>query len=316
VAYDSDTSYGEADAYVWWDVGSLYGQYGIRGDHYYVIEDDYLYGGNFLQSTYWSVDASGPPANITNITWSPADSAWQAGYSYTFIVTGTGFGSNPNVTIMGPDNTNYYNASCTQGTQCDTYISGTVSIPSSAPSGDAMVIVTPVGFAGLGFGQNPPSPPPVTGEVPVTAAEPAPLWGPAYIWDASVGVTNTACEYGFQIGIAYQAYDQWNGHWMYPGQQAYESITSASWHQDGYPPQSLPDIPWSPTLSKTDSNGQFSDAPLGYCGAVAGTYTAMQSIGFYVNGVWWTVRTNSLYIRGAGPGQGRVSNGVDVTVTQ
>jgi len=115
------------------------------------------------------VDASGPPANITNITWSPADSAWQAGLSYTFIVTGTGFGSNPLVTIMGPDNTNYYNASCTQGTQCDTYISGLVQIPSSAPSGYAMVIVTPVGFSGLGFGQNPPSPPPVTWEVPVTA---------------------------------------------------------------------------------------------------------------------------------------------------
>jgi hypothetical protein len=134
-----------------------------------------LYGGNFLQSTYWSVDASGPPANITNITWSPADSAWQAGLSYTFIVTGTGFGSNPLVTIMGPDNTNYYNASCTQGTQCDTYISGLVQVPSSAPSGYAMVIVTPVGFTGLGFGQNPPSPPPVTGNVPVTGAPRCPL---------------------------------------------------------------------------------------------------------------------------------------------
>jgi hypothetical protein len=168
VAYDTDMSFGEADAYVWWAVGEAYGQYGIRGDHYYIIEDDYLEGGDFLQSTYWSVDASGPPANITNITWSPADSAWQAGYSYTFTVTGTGFGSNPIVTIMGPDDTYYYNASCTQGTQCDTYISGTVSIPSTAPSGYALVIVTPVGFSGLGFGQNPPSPPPVTGEVPVT----------------------------------------------------------------------------------------------------------------------------------------------------
>jgi hypothetical protein len=260
------------------------------------------------------VDVSGPPANITNVTWTPADSSWQAGSSYTFTVSGTGFGSSPILNIGGPD-TNYYSASC-MGTGCDTAISGSLSIPSTAPSGYALVTVTPVGYTGLGFGQSPPSPPPVSTTEPVTAAEPAPLWGPAYIWDASVGVTNTACDYGFQIGIVYQAYDQWNGHWMYPGQQAYESITSASWHQDGYPPQSLPDIPWSPTLSKTDSNGQFSDAPLGYCGAVPGTYTAMQSIGFYVNGVWWTVRTNSLYIRGAGPGQGRVSNGVDVTVTQ
>ncbi len=174
MAYDSDTSYGEADAYVWWDVGSLYGQYGIRGDHYYVIEDDYLYGGNFLQSTYWSVDASGPPANITGVTWTPADSSWQAGSSYSVTVTGTGFGSNPILTIMGPDDTNYYNASC-WGTQCDTSITASVSIPSSAPSGDALIIVTPVGYTGLGFGQNPPAPPPVTATAPVTGVPRCPL---------------------------------------------------------------------------------------------------------------------------------------------
>ena len=34
-----------------------------------------------------------------------------------------------------------------------------------------MVIVTPVGFSGLGFGQNPPSPPPVTWEVGVVGQQ-------------------------------------------------------------------------------------------------------------------------------------------------
>jgi hypothetical protein len=169
VADDTDVSFGEADAYVWWAAGTSYGQYGIRGDHYYIIEDDYLEGGDFLESTYWSVDVSGPPANITNITWTPADSSWQAGSSYTFTVSGTGFGSSPMLNIGGPDDTNYYNASC-MGTACDTAISGSLSIPSTAPSGYALVIVTPVGFTGLGFGQNPPSPPPVSTTEPVTAA--------------------------------------------------------------------------------------------------------------------------------------------------
>jgi len=235
VAYATDSAYGEADAYVWWAVGSFYGDYGLQGAHWYYIEDDYMEGGDWLQYTNWSawaepqpvifscggpwypgynsvnvsgsgftgqsawitgsfVDSSSlsvmsdssaqgwvqvdtgitsptyasvyvgsaactvvmepdPTPNITNVTPSP----WQAGSGYTFTVSGTGFGTSANVIITGPDSTQYYNGSCsnglTPGSQpCgDTSFTDWVTVPWSAPTGNATVTMTSNGYNGLGF---------------------------------------------------------------------------------------------------------------------------------------------------------------------
>jgi len=74
VAYDSDSAYGEADAYVWWEVGSFYGGYEIQGAHWYYIEDDYMEGGDWLQYTHWSVWAEPQP-----VIFSPCGGAWRDG---------------------------------------------------------------------------------------------------------------------------------------------------------------------------------------------------------------------------------------------
>ena len=259
VAYDSDSAYGEADAYVWWAVGSFYGDYGLQGAHWYYIEDDYSEGGDWLQYTNWSawaepqpvifspcggpwypgynsvsvsgsgfmgqsawitgsfVDSSSlsvmsdssaqgsvqvdsgiggstyasvyvgsaactvlmepdPTPNITNVTPSP----WQAGSQYTFTVSGTGFGVSANVIITGPDNTQYYNGSCSNGLSpgsqpCgDTSFTDTVSIPSNAPSGNATVTVTSNGYNGLGFVEGSGNSPLASTGVPVAAAAASP----------------------------------------------------------------------------------------------------------------------------------------------
>jgi hypothetical protein len=158
VSYDSEWGYGEADAYVWWAVGSSYGLYGLQGAHYYFIEDDdESEGGNPLGYTYWSVDATEPPANITSVTPSPP---WQAGSTYSFTVNGTNFGMSPSLTIFGPDGSLYYNGSCSNGWSpgwqpCgDSSFSDWVSIPSNAPSGDATVTLSPGGYNGLGLQQT------------------------------------------------------------------------------------------------------------------------------------------------------------------
>jgi hypothetical protein len=89
-----------------------------------------------------------PTPNITSVTSDPSP-PWQAGSQYAFSVDGTGFGTNPNV-VISQGGATYYNDFCS-GSGCDTHFAGWVTIPSDAPTGQAMVQVLSHGYTGNGF---------------------------------------------------------------------------------------------------------------------------------------------------------------------
>lgn len=88
-----------------------------------------------------------PTPNITAI--SPA--SWNAGTSTSIQVTGTGFGTNPTLTITDPNHAIAVGApSLVSNTEIDT----TVTIAASTPAENATVTVTSNGYNGQGFTSN------------------------------------------------------------------------------------------------------------------------------------------------------------------
>ena len=93
-----------------------------------------------------------PPAQLSigdatpNIS-SVAPSVWPAAATTQFTIQGTGFGTNPAMTITGNGITAYQ----ITGTPSDTSITAQVTIDPNAPSGSATVTVTSQGYGGSGF---------------------------------------------------------------------------------------------------------------------------------------------------------------------
>jgi hypothetical protein len=98
-----------------------------------------------------ALEPTDPTPNITGVTPPPP---WPAGQQVTFTVNGTGFGTDPNLTITDANGTQVYSGSC-WGSQCDTSIGGTVTIYTS---GNATATVASNGYSGMGFLGNPGEP--------------------------------------------------------------------------------------------------------------------------------------------------------------
>lgn len=107
-----------------------------------------------------------PPARITSIT----PTTWTAGQTNLKVtIQGTGFGTQPSLTITGAGVTG---SSITSSS--NTQISATVSIAQDAPDGSASVLVQP-GYAGSGFTCNCQGQPPNgTDTVAIQAVTPTP----------------------------------------------------------------------------------------------------------------------------------------------
>jgi hypothetical protein len=98
-----------------------------------------------------ALEPTDPTPSITGVTPPPP---WPAGQQVTFTVNGTGFGTDPNLTITDANGTQVYSGSC-WGSQCDTSIGGTVTIYTS---GNATATVASNGYSGMGFLGNPGEP--------------------------------------------------------------------------------------------------------------------------------------------------------------
>ena len=89
-----------------------------------------------------SIQVGDPPPTIKGYT--PA-SPWLAGNVYSLSVTGTGFGTNPSLSITGVAGLSYSVVGST-----DTNISATVTIDASSSGGTASITVTSNGYSGSG----------------------------------------------------------------------------------------------------------------------------------------------------------------------
>ena len=96
------------------------------------------------ETTPVTVTVYNPSPQIFSVT----PDSWPAGSATNFLITGVGFGTSPNLAISGTviDSLTY---SC--GNPCDTTISGTIRISSSAPAGTAALTVSSNGYAGQAF---------------------------------------------------------------------------------------------------------------------------------------------------------------------
>jgi len=129
---------------------------------------------------------------------------------------------------------------------------------------------------------------------------------------AAVSTTvDSTCTYGYYVDIAYQLYDTYGLAWItYPGLQAYESVSATFYYDHGG--EEVSSIDKEPNLTSTDDYGMFDDVPFGACTNFdSGHGSGTQTIYFYVNSVWYAVRTNSLPVTATSGGNGSVSNGVD-----
>jgi hypothetical protein len=93
-------------------------------------------------SNSYSVQVGDPPPVITGYT--PA-SPWLAGNAYSLSITGSGFGTNPGLSITGVAGLSYSVIGSS-----DTNISATVTIDASSPGGTASITVTSNGYSGSG----------------------------------------------------------------------------------------------------------------------------------------------------------------------
>jgi hypothetical protein len=91
-----------------------------------------------------------PSPNITSIS----PDTWNAGTATSFTIGGTGFGTNPSVTITGIGVTSYSVTSAS-----DTQIQATVTMDVNAPDGTATVTVASNGYGGSGFVSTTPGQP-------------------------------------------------------------------------------------------------------------------------------------------------------------
>jgi hypothetical protein len=98
-------------------------------------------------SNTMNVTVGDPTPAISSVSQSP--NPWIAGQSGTLTISGTGFGTNPQVTISGTGIA--YSSTPCSGAQCDKQIQMSVSIAPTAPTQTAWVTVTSQGYNGSGF---------------------------------------------------------------------------------------------------------------------------------------------------------------------
>jgi hypothetical protein len=99
-----------------------------------------------------------PTPVITSINGSSSAPTWVAGNQYSVTIGGTGFGTNPSLTITGGGMSGCSGvtmsppgASCSIQSAADTQIQATVIVPSNAPGGQATVQVQSNGYNGSGW---------------------------------------------------------------------------------------------------------------------------------------------------------------------
>jgi hypothetical protein len=122
---------------------------------------------------------------ITSIT----PNVWNAGVVTPFTITGSGFGTNPFLTIIGTDITVY----AITGLPSDTRISATVTVDPNAITGPATVTVQSNGYNGRPFQSQQPGQPRQASAVVTLFGEPAPV---PRIVDRNAGST---CQNGPNI---------------------------------------------------------------------------------------------------------------------
>jgi len=124
------------------------GTYTVAGYNDYEIENGFTWTPDgYSTATVYALaepPTQDPTPVIQGIGPSPP---WQAGQTYNFGVWGTGFGTNPTLTIQWNDTTSY-NTSC-WGQYCDSAIGSTVTVPLDAT--DGTITVTSNGYNGAGF---------------------------------------------------------------------------------------------------------------------------------------------------------------------
>jgi hypothetical protein len=124
-------------------------------------------------------------------------------------------------------------------------------------------------------------------------------------------------NYGIFVANKYQVLDQ-SGHAiaaanMEPQEKILNRVLNGN--NQGNPLPNWTDIGPSnyPGTSKlTNSNGQFIDAPFGECANNSFTDTFSQPISMLLNGISYSVRTNSWTISSSASGHGSVSNATDI----
>jgi len=110
-----------------------------------------------LQTVRGSTQTTFVVGDATPVITSVSPSGWNAGTTTNFTLIGSGFGTNPSLSISGSGILSY---SLLSGS--DTLISGTVNIDASAPGSNATVTVTSNGYYGQPFDPVRPGQPPAS----------------------------------------------------------------------------------------------------------------------------------------------------------
>jgi hypothetical protein len=164
---------------------------------------------------------------ITSVT----PNVWNAGVTTPFTITGSGFGTNPSLTVIGTGITVY----AITGLPSDTRISASVTVDPNALNGPATVTVQSNGYNGLPFQSQQPGQPRQASAVVTLFGEPAPI---PRIVDRSAGST---CQSGANIANTTQS--------VYVGQQI--ALTGCI----DSPPGLLVTGQWSPPQGGTAIGG-------------------------------------------------------------
>jgi len=94
-----------------------------------------------------NVKVGDPTPAITSIS----PNQWNANTTVNLTIIGTGFGTNPTLSMQGIGISFTYPCATSPGQQCDTQISATVTISASAPQQNVTITVTSNGYNGSGF---------------------------------------------------------------------------------------------------------------------------------------------------------------------
>jgi len=88
-----------------------------------------------------------PTPSITSVS----PSAWTAGQSYTVTITGSGFGSDPSLTVAGSGITSSITSHSDTGGAGGAKITASVTVSLCTPAETASIVVTSTGYNGSGF---------------------------------------------------------------------------------------------------------------------------------------------------------------------
>jgi len=139
-----------------------------------------------------------------------------------------------------------------------------------------------------------------------------------------ISMSYAACSdnvYGAEIGVHYQVLDQFNTPLMWPNMEPQEKLTNLVVNGQSQPDpipnwQDIGPSSYPGTSQYTDNNGQYWDAPVGYCFNVPITMSFTQPVSVLLFGTRYTLRTNSWSGQSSSQGHGSMGNGNDVSMSR